>query len=93
MRLNLGCHFDNQLYLIRCAAQDDVNQGVDVGDVDFSVTVHVGSNSVIISAQDDVDGGVYISNIDLKVTIHVAQEYIFHNLPEIGVPALIGLAE
>ena len=49
-RFNLDCHFDNQLYLIPGAAQDDVDDSVDVGDVDFAITVHVGSNSVIISA-------------------------------------------
>ena len=38
-----------QLYLIPGAAQDDVDDSVDVGDVDFAITVHVGSNSVIIS--------------------------------------------
>ena len=52
-RLNLGCHFDNQLYLIPGTAQDDVDDRVDVGDVDFAITVHVGS-SVIISAQNHV---------------------------------------
>ena len=49
-RLNLGCHFDNQLYLILGTAQDNVDDSVDIGDVDFAITVHVGSNSVIISA-------------------------------------------
>ena len=41
--LNGGYHFDNQLYLILGAAQDDVDDIVDVGDVDFAVTIDVGS--------------------------------------------------
>ena len=41
--LNFGCHFDNQLYLIPGAVQDDVDNGIDVSNVDFTVTVHVGS--------------------------------------------------
>ena len=88
-RLNFGCHFDNQLYLILGAAQDDVDDSVDVGDVDFSVTVHVGSSHVTISAQNNVDSSIYISNIDFTVAIHITQEYIFHNLSEIRIPVLI----
>ena len=47
-RLNLGCHSDNQL--IPGAAQDDVDDSIDVGDVDFAITVHIGSCHVTISA-------------------------------------------
>ena len=68
--LNLGCHFDNLLYLIPCAAQDDVDDSVHVGDVDFAVTVHV-TAGILATIQDDVDGGIDISNIDLSVAIHV----------------------
>ena len=91
MSLNPGCHFDNQLFLIPGAAQDDVDDGVDVGDVDFAITVHVGSSSVIISIQNHVDDGIHICNIDFTVAIHVANEYIVNNLSEIRIPALIGL--
>ena len=88
-RLNLGCHFDNQLYLILGASQDDVDDGVDVGDVDFAITIHVSQKGATISAQNNVDDGIHISNIDFTVAIHVTLEYIFHNLPEIGIPVLI----
>ncbi len=72
--LNGGCHFDNQLYLILGSVQDDVDDRVDVGDVDFAVTVHVGSSRASISAQNHVDDGIHIGNVDLKVKIHVANE-------------------
>ena len=48
--LNLGDHFDNQLYLIPCAAQDDIDDSVDVGDVDFAIIVHVCQRGATISA-------------------------------------------
>ena len=71
-RLNLGCHFDDQLYLILGAVQDDVNDSVDVGDVDFAITVHV-TAGILATIQDDVYDGIHISNIHLKVAVHVAK--------------------
>ena len=71
---NLGCHFDNQLYLILGALQDDVDDSVDVGDVDFAIAVHVCRIGATISVQDDADDGIYICNIDLKVAVHVTNE-------------------
>ena len=49
-RLNLGCRFDNQFYLIPGAVQNNGDDGVDVGDVDFAIAIHVGSSIVIIYA-------------------------------------------
>ena len=72
--LNLGCHFGNRLYLIPGASQDDVDDGVDVGDVDFAIAIHVGSSIVTISAQNDIDDGIDVCNIDLTVAIHVARQ-------------------
>ena len=72
--LNPGCHFDNQLYLILGAFQDDVDDSVDVGDVDFAIAVHVCRIGATISVQDDADDGIYICNIDLKVAVHVTNE-------------------
>ena len=72
--LNPGCHFDNQLYLILGALQDDVDDSVDVGDVDFAIAVHVCRIGATISVQDDADDGIYICNIDLKVAVHVTNE-------------------
>ena len=60
--------------LIPGAVQDDVDEGVDVGDVDFAVTVHVGSRSVTISAQNHVDDGIHIGNIDLMVAVNVTRQ-------------------
>ena len=48
--LNLGDHFENQLYLILGAPQDHVDDSVDVGDVDFAITVHVCQRGATISA-------------------------------------------
>ena len=42
--------FDRQLNLIPGAAQDDVDDGVDVGNVDCAIAIHVGSSVVSISA-------------------------------------------
>jgi hypothetical protein len=61
--------FDNQLYLILCAAQDDVYDGIDVCNIDLKVAVHVNCRGATISTQDDVYDGIHISNIDLKVTV------------------------
>ena len=58
-RLNLGCHFDNQLYSISCATQDDVDDGIYVGDVDFAITVYIGCR-VAAATKDGVDDGIHI---------------------------------
>ena len=52
------CHYvpisvatiDNRFYSIIGAAQDDVDDSVDVCDVDFAITVHVGNNKATITA-------------------------------------------
>ena len=41
---------DPVLYLIPGASQDDLDDGVDVGDVDFAIIVHVSPRCVTISA-------------------------------------------
>ena len=71
--LNLGCHFGNRLYLIPGASQDDVDDGVDVGDVDFAIAIHVGSSIVIISTQNHIDDGIHVCNVHFTVAIHVAR--------------------
>ena len=59
--------------LILGTAQNEIDDGADVCDVDFSIPVHVGSSIVIISTQDDVYDGIDICDIDLTVAIHVAR--------------------
>ena len=60
--------------LLIIAAQDGVDQGVDVGDVDFAITVHVGNRSTTILDHNHADDGIHISNIDFTVAIHVTSE-------------------
>ena len=86
MSLNLSCHFDNLLYLILGTIQDDVDDNVDVGDVDFAIAVHVGSRGAAVSAQNHVDGNVHISNVHFMVAVNVTHEYVIHNLFEIQIP-------
>ena len=71
--LNLGCQNDHQSYLILGSVQDDVYDSVDVGDVDFAITVDV-TAGILATIQDDVDGGIHVCNIDLTVAIHVARQ-------------------
>ena len=86
---------------VRLLALDNlVNDGVDVGDIDFAITVDVtnqcaviivGSMAVAAAAtiDDNMDHIVDIGNVDLAISIHVSHEYIFHNLSEIRIPVLI----
>ena len=55
-------------------AQDDVDNGIDVGDVDLSVLVNVGATLKIIGAsctQDYVDYAIDVGNVHLAVTVHI----------------------
>ena len=56
------------------AAQQVVDDGIDVGDVDLTVIVDVAAVACVVvgkTAQNDVNEPVDIGNIDLAVTIHV----------------------
>ena len=57
------------------AAQQVVDDGIDVGDVDLAVIGDVAAVAYVVvgkTAQNDVNEPVDIGNIDLAVTIHVA---------------------
>ena len=72
---------------------DDIDNGIHVANVDFTVIVHVGSCSIAISSQDDVNDSIDISEIDIAIAVHVTNQDRFrlhlHNLPEIGIPATV----
>ena len=74
------------------ASQDDIDDGVDIGDVHCSITVHVSCSGATISTQDDVDDSIHVSNIDYKIAVYVARHIklqIVNNLPEMGIPVLV----
>ena len=52
------------------SAQDQVDEGVDVGDVDFAIGVDVGSRDDV-AVEDHVDDGVHIGNCHFAVKVHV----------------------
>ena len=53
--------------------QDDVKDGVDVGNVDFTVIVHI-IHHTTTATQDDVNHSVDVGNVDLKVEVHVTPQ-------------------
>ena len=53
--------------------EDDVDDRVDVGDVDFGVTVDVGVR-IGITRQDGFDNHIHIGNIDLTIPIHITRD-------------------
>ena len=54
-------------------AQNDVDDGIDVGNVDFTVPVHVGSHFRHIH-KDNLKHRIDIGNVHLLVAIHVARD-------------------
>ena len=73
----------------------NVNDNIDVGNVNLTITVYVCIVRRTITFQNDVDHSIDISNIDFAITVHIARlvvrHQVLHNLPEIGIPSLIGL--
>ena len=59
--------------LLSPIAQNDVDDGIDVGNVDFTVPVHVG-NCVSPIHKDDLKHRIDIGNVHLFVAIHVARD-------------------
>ena len=55
-------------------AEDDVDDGIDVGNVDLAVVVDVGSWGCWYPRQDDVDDDVDIGDIDLSVAVHITTQ-------------------
>ena len=54
------------------APQDDVDHGIDVGNIYFAVTVDVGSERArIATTQDDVNDGINVADAHLAVAIDV----------------------
>ena len=51
-------------------AHDHIDEGIDVGDVDLTVTVHVGSGQSV-KCQDGVNDRVDVGNIDFAVAVHI----------------------
>ena len=51
--------------------ENHVDEGIDVGNVDLTVTVHVGSRQSV-NCQDGVDDRVDICNIDFTVAVHIS---------------------
>ena len=57
--------------------QDDVDEGVHIGNVNLAVTVHIGTGAGA-ARQDDVDDGIDVGDIDLAVVVHIALEASLH---------------
>ena len=78
-----------------CGVQDDVDDGIDVGDGNLAVTVHVGSDGRSILSQDDGHDDIDIGDGDLAIEVHITLQagisVDLHNLLEVGVPAAVGL--
>ena len=58
-------------------AEDDVNNSIDVGDINLTITIDIGTLSglvIYIATKNDVNDSVYISNIDLSIVIDVARQ-------------------
>ena len=58
-------------WLYWTTAQDDIDDGIHVADVDLAVAVHIASG-VIIAPKDDVDDSVHVADVDLVIAVHVA---------------------
>ena len=59
------------------ALKDDVDDGVDIGDVHLAVTVHVGKAFIGVDLpMDDTDDAIHISDVHLAIGIHVTSQYI-----------------
>ena len=72
-----------------------MKNGVEVGDVNLAITVHIGSMEITVSTQDDIDDGIHVGDIHLAVMVHVGSQarlrLHLNYLPEIGIPATVGL--
>ena len=66
----------NILVVVWCgghsATQDDVDNGIDVGNIDFTVMVDI-SSIVIAATQHHIDHCIHVGNVDLAITVHVAR--------------------
>ena len=52
-------------------AQDDVDDGIDIGDIHFIVAVHVAC-STGIGRQNHLNDGIHVGNVHLAVIIHIS---------------------
>ena len=75
--------------LIPGALQEIVEQGGYVIDVDSAVLVAIGCQWRSLSSHQNIDQVSHVVDVDFAITVNVTHEYIFHNLPEIGIPVLI----
>ena len=55
------------------AAQNDVDNGIDIGDVNFMVLIHIGSCGGAMAVKDDIDDCIDIGDVDLMVVIDIAR--------------------
>ena len=53
-------------------SDDEVDDGVDIGDVHLAITVHVGTALIGVRVTlDDADNAIHIGNVHLAITVHV----------------------
>ena len=52
-------------------AEDAVNDGVDIGDINLAVEVGIIHEIIVITRGDCIDKTVHICNVDLSVVIHI----------------------
>ena len=78
----------------RSSPHDDIDNGIDVGDVDLAITINVGNHDVAVPIKDDVNQGIHVSDIHLAIKVHVAtpvlRQQVINNLTEIRSPVLVG---
>ena len=55
----------------RTTAQDDVDDLVDVGDVNFTVVVDIGARATA-AVQDHVNHSIDVGNVDFAIIVHIA---------------------
>ena len=61
----------------RYCLEDVGDEGVNVGNRHFAITVHVGTAFLDVRAsQDNVDNAIHIGDIHLAITVHVTRENI-----------------
>ena len=79
------------LSLMRCS-QDNANQGVDVGDIDLAIAIHIAAVGEVVR-EDAVGDRIDIGNIDFAIIVHVAYNGIHAN--DIGehIPRVSGLVD
>ncbi len=85
--MQVSCEWNNdvQVWWILSIIEDVVDDGVDVGDVDLTVTVHVaddgptvpigvggaGVSTATAAVDDDVDDMINVGDVNHAVTIHI----------------------